>query len=233
MVAANFHIIGRGIYSLSDAQRLTGVPVRRIRRWATGYHFTSNGALRKSAPVIANDLTGAVGSPALSFADLLEVRFLNAFREYGVSWNAIRIASQRAKEIMGLSHPFSNRRFSTDGKTVLARFVGETGDEVLVDLVKSQYEIERIISAYLIGEIEFDEQDSPARWRPFPDSDRIVVDPSRSFGAPILDAAGIPTLVLARAVQAEGSIAVVANLFDVDVAGVDDAFRYEASRAAL
>jgi len=233
MVASSYRIIGRGIYSLLDAQRLTGVPVRRIRRWTTGYHFTSSGQLRRSAPVIANDLTATIGVPALSFADLLEVRFLNVFREYGVSWKAIRIASHRAQEILGISHPFSSRRFSTDGHTILARFVAETGDEVMLDLVKSQYELERIISLYLVGEIEFGENDEPTRWRPFPESARIVVDPTRAFGAPILDFEGIPTRVLARAVQAEGSIDVVASLFDVDPASVDDAYRYEASRAPL
>ena len=173
--------------------------------------------------MIANDLSAAIGVPALSFADLIEVRFLNAFREYGVSWKAIRIASHRAKEILGLSHPFSSRRFSTDGKTILARFVADTGDEVMIDLVRSQYELERVISSYLLGEIEFDGNDTPARWRPFPESTRIVVDPGRSFGAPILDAEGIPTLVLAKAVQAEGSVDEVAALFEVDRAGVDDA----------
>jgi uncharacterized protein (DUF433 family) len=233
MVAPNYRIIGRGIYSLPDAHRITGVPARRIRRWATGYHFTSSGRLRHSAPVIANELSAELGVPALSFADLLEVRFLNAFREYGVKWKAIRIASERARDILGLSHPFSSQRFSTDGHTILARFVAETGDEVMLDLVRSQYEFERIIALYVMGEIEFDDHGGPRLWRPFPDSDRIVIDPTRSFGAPIIDDAGIPTLVLARAVQAEGSIETVAQNFDVDINAVDTAFRYEASRAAL
>jgi uncharacterized protein (DUF433 family) len=171
--------------------------------------------------------------PALNFVDLLEVRFLNAFREYGVSMRAIRIASIRAKDLLGLTHPFSSQRFSTDRHTILAEFVTETGDDVLLDLVRTQYELERLVARFIVGEIEFDAHGNPARWRPFPASRRIVIDPQRAFGAPIVDDAGIPTLVLARAVQVEESVDTVAKLFNVDPAAVDDAYRYEASRAPL
>lgn len=233
MVAPKYRIIGHGIYSLSDAQRLTGVPARRIRRWTAGYLITKQGVIKQSTPVIANHLSADLGIPALNFADLIEVRFLNAFRELGVSMKAIRIASRRAKQILGLSHPFSSQRFSTDRHTILAQFVTETGDDVMLDLVHSQYELERLVSRYLVGEIEFNDRGQPQRWRPFPESDRIVIDPARAFGAPILDAEGIQTLVLARAVQAEGSVEGVAKMFNVDPAAVDVAYRYEVSRAEL
>jgi uncharacterized protein (DUF433 family) len=233
MIAPKYHIIGHGIYSLSDAERLTGVPARRIRRWTAGYVITKRGDVRQSTPVIANRLSGELGVPALNFADLIEVRFLNAFRELGVSMKAIRIASVRAKAILGLSHPFSSQRFSTDRHTILAQFVTDTGDDVMLDLVHSQYELERLISRFLVGEIEFNQRGQPERWRPFPESDRIVIDPARAFGAPILDAEGIQTLVLARAVQAEGSIDVVAKMFGIEPAAVEVAYRYEASRAEL
>ncbi|MGH7720939.1 MAG: DUF433 domain-containing protein, partial [Gemmatimonadaceae bacterium] len=164
-------------------------------------------------------------------ADLLEVRFLNAFREYGVSWKAIRIASQRARELLGLKHPFSSRRFSTDGRTILAQFVTETGDEVMLDLVRTQYELEQIISRYLFGQIEFDDHDAPSRWWPVEGSRRIVIDPQRSFGSPVVNSEGVPTRVLARAVQVEDSFEVVASLFRVDPISVAEATEYELSRS--
>lgn len=233
MPAPNFRLIGRGLYSLREAHLLTGVPLRRIRRWTMGYEFTSRGGARRSPPVVASDLPGELGIPALDFADLLEVRFLHAFREFGVSWKAIRIASERARQVLGLKHPFSSRRFSTDGRVILAQFVTETGDEVLLDLVHSQYELERIISRYLVGAIEFDDQDAPTRWWPLHGSRRIVIDPQRAFGAPVVDAEGVPTRILARAVQVEESVKVVADLFNVDPVSVEEAYRYEVSRALL
>jgi uncharacterized protein (DUF433 family) len=129
-----------------------------------------------------------------------------------------------------LEHPFSSRRFSTDGRTILAQFVTETGDEVLLDLVRSQYEFKRIISSYLFGEIDFDKGDSPKRWFPVSGTRRIVIDPQRCLGAPIVNRGGVPTRILANAVEAEESIEVVASLYEVDVQSVEAAHRYELAR---
>jgi uncharacterized protein (DUF433 family) len=233
MPPTSFRLIGRGVYSLAEAHRLTGVPAARIRRWTSGYEFDSKGRRKFSPPVVATELSSELGTPALDFADLLEVRFLNAFREYGVSWTAIRIAAQRARDLTGLSHPFSNKRFSTDGRTILLAFVSETGDEHLLDLVRSQYEIERLISRFLQGEIEFDDRDAPRRWWPVSGHRRIVIDPQRAFGAPILAAEGVPTRVLANAVEAEESIELVASLFGVDPVAVAEAVEYESEPSTL
>ena len=232
METPHYRFIGRGLYSLGEAHRLTGVPKRSIRRWISGYQFPYIGSIRHSAPVVVSDLPGEIGLPALDFADLIEVRFLHAFRAHGVSWKAIRIASDRARELLGLNHPFSSRKFSTDGHTILAQFVTETGDEVLLDLVRSQYEFKRIISSYLFGEIDFDEADAPKRWFPVAGSRRIVIDPQRALGAPIVSRGGVPTRILAKAVEVEKSVQVVSSLFEIDAASVEEAYRYELSRIA-
>jgi uncharacterized protein (DUF433 family) len=226
-----FRFIGRGVYSVREACRLTGVPQRRIRRWTTGYHFDALGRRKFSPPVVRTDMPNALGGvAALDFADLIEVRFLNAFREYGVSWKAIRIAAERARDLLGVDHPFSSRRFSTDGRTILMEFVPDTGDDYLLDLVKTQYELEKLIRRYLLGEIEFDHRDTPSRWWPVEGNRRIVIDPQRAFGAPIINAGGVPTEVLANAVRAEESVEVVAGLFAVDAESVKDAVAFEQSR---
>lgn len=125
MPESRFRYIGRGVYSLPEAERLTGVPRRSIRRWTTGYEWTSRGHLHYSPPVIGAELPALFGAPALDFADLLEVVFLHAFRYKGVSWKTIRIASERAREVLGAQHPFSHRRFSTDGHSILAELARE------------------------------------------------------------------------------------------------------------
>ena len=162
MIQPNFRFIGRGVYSPHEASRLTGVPTARIRRWANGYQFKYRGQRRISPPIIAAQLQGELGMLTLDFADLLEIRFLDAFLERGVSWKAIRIASERARELLHTAHPFSSKRFVTDGHTVLANFASEMGDRVLLDLVRNQYELERLIADCLFGEIDFDEGDTPS-----------------------------------------------------------------------
>lgn len=226
-----FRLIGRGVYSLREARRLTGVPLRRLRRWTLGYRFESATVRRHSPPVIESDLTGELGLPALDFADLLEVRFLNAFREYGVSMRAIRLASQAARELLGVRRPFSSRTFSTDGHVILARLASGTGDDLLLDLVNRQYELAQVVSQHLRGSVDFDDGDRPSRWWPLEGSRRVVIDPQRALGAPIIDAAGIPTRVIAQAFQAEGVADVVSALYGVDEASVVDAVRFELALA--
>jgi len=216
-----------------EAYRLTGVPTRSIRRWTSGYHFEGRGERKWSEPVVRNDLRRAFGGILLDFADLLEVRFVGAFRRYGVSWKAIRIASEGAREILNVDHPFSSRKFSTDGRTILAEIVTADGDEMLLDLVKKQYEFQRMVNMYKRGEIEFDALGAPQRWFPVEGSTRIVVDPQRSFGAPIVAREGIPTKILAHSAIAENSIEATAAVFEVDPISVAEAVEFELTPTAV
>ena len=225
-------IIGKGVYSISEASRLTGVPTGPIARWTRGYDFLHHGTKRHSSPIIATEIQSIGGQPVLTFQDMLEVRFLNAFRQHGVGWRAIRIASQRARELMQYSHPFSTRKFKTDGLTILADFVDETGDQHLLDLVRNQYAISKIISPFLYGGIEYNDFEEPARWFPLKNKRTVVVDPTRNFGAPIVTDFGIPTRILMQSYQSIHSTKSVADWYEIDEGPVRDAIRFEKSLVA-
>lgn len=224
---SNFRIIGRGLYSLGEAERLTGISRRRIRRWTQGSRYRDAKGVHRSPPIIASAVSDAVGRAALDFGDLLEVRFLEAFHEHGVSWWSIRTAALNARELLGRHRPFSSRIFKTDGRTILAELVQQSGDRVLLDLVRNQFEFERIISPLLYAGIEFNESDEPATWSPLGEQLHVVLDPRRSFGAPIVRESGVPTQVLAHAVRAEGSADIVAAYFEIATASVYDAVEFE------
>lgn len=228
---ADFRLIGRGLYSLPEAERLTGVPRSRIRRWTAGYSFRYRGERIYSPPVVAADLAAVAGAPAIDFADLLEVRFLDAFRRHGVSMPAIRLAAERAKELLGRHHPFSTKIFKTDGRTIMAEIVPGVGDRVLLDLVRNQFAFEKIVAPYLYEGIEFNRLKEPERWWPLGEERRVVLDPHRSFGAPIC-VEGVPTQILAGSMQAEENAAVVSRLYEVSLDSVNDALSFEAHPAA-
>lgn len=230
-MTSKFRLIGRGLYSLREAERLTGVPRSRIRRWTVGYTYNYRGESIYSPPVVAADLECVAGSPAVDFADLLEVRFLDAFRSYGVSMPAIRIAAVRAKELLGRHHPFSTRIFKTDGRTILAEIAAGVGDHLLLDLVKSQYAFERVIAPYLHEGIEFNDLAEPQRWWPLGKTRRVLLDPARAFGAPIC-VEGVPTEILAGAMTAERDAQLVSRLYDVALESVRDAVAFENRAAA-
>lgn len=222
-----YRYIGRGVYSIPEAERLSGVPRRRIRRWTRGYRYSYKGEVRDSPPAIASDIIQPETGSIVGFSDLLEVRLLNAFRTHGVSWRAIRIAADHAKELLGRHHPFSSRIFKTDGRTILAEIVTATGDRHLLDLVRNQWEFEKIVAPYLYAGIEYDASENPQRWWPLGEDRLVVIDPERVFGTPIVAHAGVPTSVLARGFEAEGSIEIVALWFDVDEQSVRDAVEFE------
>jgi hypothetical protein len=223
----SYRYIGQGVYSLPEASRLIGIPRPRIRRWLEGYTFRSSGRSIRSGPVIASAIGRDTGELALTFADLLEIRFLDAFIEKGVSLRTVRLAVEAARETLGTDRPFSSRRFMTDGKTILAEIVGTGRGRHYLDLAKSQFVFQKVIKPFLVAGVEFDDFDTPSRWWPLTRRKLVLVDPERSFGAPIVSIGGVPTRVLAASAKAERSATRAAKLYDVPVRAVRDALEFE------
>lgn len=224
-------LLGRGIYSVPEAARITDVSTARIRRWLLGYTYA--GGIRHSRPVFVGQLPVVGGQHALSFRDLIEVRFVDAFLRADVSWKTLRAAHEKARAIVGSNHPFATGRFKTAGRAILLDTDEEEQDAALLDLIKDQWVFKRFINPYLRG-LDFEEDGHAARWFPLATSGsrRIVIDPRRSFGQPIVARYGVPTRTLADAYAVEQSIAKVARWFEVDPKDVKDAVAYEAKLAA-
>src|ERR1041385_898923 len=176
-VASNYKLVGRGVYTLSETSRLTKVPAKSIRRWTEGYDYVYRGSRHYLPPVLGQRITRIDDAPVLHFLDLVEVRFLDAFRSAGVSWRAIRIAAARAREILGRPHPFSSQRFRTDGRSILMEFiVKEADDRRLLNLVSDQFEFERVVAQFLYDSLSFDSNGQPSRWSPLGKNRQVVID---------------------------------------------------------
>lgn len=223
----NGSLLGVGLYTVPEAARLTGIPQARLRRWLRGYTYRSGETLVASGPVWQRQLPEIDGTLGLGFLDLMEARFIDAFRRAAVPWRVIRLCAERARELCGAEHPFATQRFRTDGRTIFAEIVDKAGEPQLLDLVKSQLAFGRVIGPSLYAGIEFSNRDVPVRWWPLGRQTAVVIDPARSFGQPIVSTAGIPTVVLADAVAAEGSVAKVARLYQLSTQSVHAALRFE------
>ncbi|MDB6169078.1 MAG: hypothetical protein JWM88_1942, partial [Verrucomicrobia bacterium] len=88
-------LLKTGIYSFSEASRLTGVSAARIRRWLKGYDFATKADRHHSNPVWKGQLEPIGGSLAVGFQDLIEIRFVAAFIDAGVTWKTMRAARRR------------------------------------------------------------------------------------------------------------------------------------------
>jgi uncharacterized protein (DUF433 family)/DNA-binding transcriptional MerR regulator len=221
-------LIGVGLYTAGEASLYTGIPAKDIRRWMFGYSVSGVDHPGLWTPELA-----FLDEKLLGFHDLLEIRFVHAFRQHGVSLQAIRSASLQAKEMFEQSYPFTCKRFQTDGRDIFATVLDETGDEALLDLVKRQYAFTQVIKPSLYEGIDYSGEGSAQRWYPLKRNKSIVLDPARNFGKPVLASVGIDTGAIYRAYQAEGQNAKrIAALYEIPTSAVEAAVTYEHGIAA-
>ena len=228
MAQADLKLLGRGLYSPTEASRLTRVPIRRINRWTRGYWFVHRGKPQWSDPIVGGGALRISDAPFLDFADLIEVRCLSALRDQRIGWSAIRLASLRAKEVLETSHPFSSDRFKVVGQSILAKIKDEAGDRQLLDLVRDQWVFEQLVFDKLRKGLHYTDSDSPQWWTPL-ENRTVVVHPARAFGAPVVLPGGIRTRVLSGSFSAEQSYEAVARWYNVTEEAARDAVEFEES----
>ena len=161
---------------------------------------------------------------------MIELRFVGVFTGIGLDLRTVRAFLEAARSAIDSDRPFSSGRFRTDGKRIFLELTTGMDDPALLDLKNRQYVFPKIIEQ-TFRDLDL-EDDLVVRWRPWKGKDSIVIDPQRSFGQPVAAAFGVPTIVLAEAVEAEGSVARVAALYEVDAAVVRDAVAFHKELAA-
>ncbi|KXS31758.1 MAG: Uncharacterized protein AWT59_2134 [Candidatus Gallionella acididurans] len=227
------NLISVGLYTFQEASRLTNATPQELRRWLNGYAHKASGSDErvKSAPLWKTELAESEVE-GISFHDLLEVRFVQAFRKHGVSLQTIRIASEQARGLFNHPYPFTCKRFQTDGRTIFATALEEAGETELLDLAKRQFAFTKIIEPSLYRGIEFGNDELASHWYPLPRSKAVVLDPTIAFGKPIVTNGSVRTSTLYDAFKAEKNKQYVAKLYEVPVSSVDAAIRFEERLAA-
>jgi uncharacterized protein (DUF433 family) len=225
-------LVGIGLYSVGEAAQLARVPAASIRRWLFGYRYHRGTGVQHVPPVWHGQVDPVADSYGLGFLDLIEIRFVHAFRKHGVSWPTIRHAAERAQELFSSEHPFATKRFRTDGKRIFAELGQATSDQKLIDLTRSQYAFHAVVAPSLYEGLEFEGEHEVVRWFPMWPKRHVVLDPQRSFGRPIVTEQGVPTEVLAKGAEAEGSIESVARWYGVAARDVRAAVEFQQHLAA-
>mgnify|MGYP001333998408 CR=1 FL=1 len=203
----------------------SGFDARTIRRWLGGYSAIRANE-KVTHPALWTPQIGRVGDTLhLGFRDLIQLNFVRAFQREGVGLPTIKRCLERAQTLAEDERPFATRRFRTDGNTIFARGAEGIDEADLIDLKTMQQVFDRIISPSF-RDLEF-RGDQIARWFPLGLGKRVVVDPERSFGQPIDHETGVPTQVLAEAVDTEGSIERAALVYDVPIKAVREALAFQ------
>lgn len=206
---------------------LLGLPNnRRLHGWLDGWRNSSSG------PVIKRDFPDG----AVSFLDLMELRFVEHFTRQNVPLQTIRKAADRARLEWGVQHPLalSNFKYLTDRRKIFGQIAEEEGDTRTWDMATNQLEMWATIESIIAKNVEFSPGTELARlWRPRAECPGVVINPEVAFGRPTIGEHGVPTIALYRQWRAEGGDGDrVASWFHVTAAQVSEAVEFEILMAA-
>lgn len=222
-------MIGHGVYSVAEAARLAGVSAGQLGRW-----FKGRADQPESKPLLVSDYPTVAGRLAISFRDMIDAFVASQLFRHGVKLPTLRMSYRNLQERYGEKHGFCHEELKdglkTDGSTVFLDSLDAGNRRALVDLFNKQRAIPEVLEPFL-KKLDFDPISKlAARWRI---ADGVLVDPMLNFGKPVAVNAGVSTHVLYRAFLANGQSAeVVSGWYDVDLAAVRAAVKFEQGLAA-
>ena len=146
--------------------------------------------------------------------------------ETDISLQALRKALLiiRDRKLIDHDHPLATSRFKTDGRGSSLRSATRPESR------SSTTYFEASMRSTALSRRAFKDVDRNfeiTRWWPLGRDRTVVVDPQRSFGAPIASQSGIPTATLALAAEREGSVRAVTRWYRVTEREVRDAIAFE------
>lgn len=190
-------------------------------------------------PVITFVRPDRSNAPSIPFVGVAEALVLAAVRRSGVPMQRIRPALAAVEREIGVEHALASRKLFTDGAELLFDYGESRRDSaegrLALDLVvvrSGQRTFVEVVESYL-RRIEYAE-DGYARLIRLPAYDRadVVVDPARSFGAPIFERGGARVDDVLHRFWAGESLDDLSEEFGVPVGHVEDVLRVASRRAA-
>lgn len=183
--------------------------------------------MKRSMPLIVPADTASL---RLSFVNLAEAHVLSAVRrEHGVKLDNIRQAIDYAKKKFGAKRPLVDQDFETNGIDLFIKHLG-----LLVNASKDgQLGMNVVLSAYL-KRIERDTNGIPIKLFPFTRKSenlnqpkKIEIDPTISFGRPVITGTGIRTEILIERFLAGEDMKLLAEDYERPEEEIQEAIRYE------
>lgn len=210
-----------GIFTVPEIADLVNAPQSNVRVWVEGH-------TGKQSAVIDNQLGRVGGKVAVSFTNLMELRFVATFVAAGVGLREIRKIMDDVRETLEHPHPFATRTvFKTDGRKIVAEIAKNNGVSIY-DLRTKNFEMLNVVMMSLKEDVAYDPAGDAIYWRPRPRiAPNVIIHPHFSFGKPVLEPSRIPTSAIAQSVKVEGSVPFVAGIFELPENQVREAIKFE------
>lgn len=217
-------LISSGIYSVHVAARLLDIAPNRLRFWVSGRRNM------QAPPIVQSEIEPVDHQVALSFLNLIEIKFINAFSKYGVAVRSIRYMAEEAKRVLRHPHPFATEMiFRTDGRKIFIETAEKTDDRKLYDLKGKNWGFYEVLMDALKKDVVYGPSGVAAAWYPRRErAPNVMLHPKVAFGQPALAKSGVPVEALYDAYRAEGEDAEsVARWFEVPVDDVREAVEFQ------
>jgi uncharacterized protein (DUF433 family) len=215
-------LLEAGIYTIPEVAELVEAPQPNVRVWIEGH-------TGKQDPVIDNQLGRVGGKTAVSFANLIELRFIAKFAAAGLGLREIRAIMREVSDTLQHPHPFATKTvFKTDTKKIVAEIAGRNGLHLIYDLRSKNFEMPSVVMKSFKENVIFDPAGEAIYWHPRPKiAPNVIVHPMFAFGQPVLDRSYIPTSTIAQSLKVEGSAKFVAQIYDIPERHVREANNFQ------
>ncbi|MFG1822534.1 DUF433 domain-containing protein [Microbispora bryophytorum] len=220
-------VLERPIYTMSQVDRLLGLPHGTARRWIDGYSRRG----REYRPIVRQSPTR---EDLVTWGEFVETRLLSEFRDAGVPIINMRPAIEALRAQTASRYPLAHSAslLTPMGKELVKRIQDEVhlNQELrLVVLRNGQYMLTPPAELY-VNAMEFNDDGEAVRMLPDPDFPEVVLDPFRAFGEPAVRS--VPTEVIAEQVRAGDPEELVAELYDLPLEHVRAAVLFEQRHSA-
>jgi uncharacterized protein (DUF433 family) len=214
-------MIGNGTYTLAEVSRYITVPRTTLDKW-----FRPRSDRPGSIPVFKSDYTANGSEYVVSFLNLIEAHVAAMLRVKRFTPKRIRTAHRNLQQDLRTSYPFAHESLRIDAderykpnRPNMFTLAGATAIDAHTRQVMMEYVAPRLST------ITYGDDFLAKAWHV---ATGIVIDPWRGFGHPVVEGAGISTLILAKQYHANrGNASLVAKLFNTTATDVVRAVEYE------
>ncbi|MGH3500139.1 MAG: DUF433 domain-containing protein [Nocardioidaceae bacterium] len=216
-------LLEREIYSYGDVDRLVGLTPGTAKRWLNGY--SRGGA--DYAPILREQPRS---EDVVTWGEMVEARLLAEYRAKRVAVRHMRPAIERLRSEFG-PYPLAHARpfLEVEGHELVMQIQHEVGlaDPLQLVVVRNNQLMLSDAVARFRASVDYDQAGSATSIVPQPRTPNILLDPTRSFGQPVIRGRAVQTSTIAEDYRAGASIGEIADLYDLTSEQVDEALRYE------
>lgn len=223
-------------YRAAEAAHILMLPAGTVKAWSFGHDYQRrvDGKRKRFKRVIE---PASARQHLLSFENLCELHLLAVIRRrHRVQLPQIRSAVEYMRNELGVERPLAAVQFRTNGVDLFVECTGR-----LLNVSKQGQQALREDFEHALARVEFSRSGGgPVRLFPYtrpPVSGEeqprtVIIDPTRSFGRPVVDRAFVRTEIIEERFKAGDSIAEIAGDYGLKQEVVEEALRFEQRRAA-